>query len=350
VEQHFKNKKNKQQVTPFLDAANIKRCHCSIPLQRRITDFYAERSLDDTVQALLTHYNIEQNRSSINTVVQQIAREAKHFNAEQYLTNKDVKLHAETLIVEVDGSMIPIVEYGSKATEDIKIKAPIEKKSKKTRSCHWREIRLCTVKDFKSEVTTYGTVLGSPVEVGLMMEQCCKNRGYGENSWVHGVADGAPWIEEQYETIFGTNHTFLIDFYHLMEYISSAGDVIYKDSKMRKQWREKQKSLLLNNESKSVIAELRKWLKKSKDTEGEKVKACLRYMENREGNLDYKTAKEKGLPIGSGEVESAHKSIIQKRLKLTGAWWKIEHAENVVNLRVMRANKLDSKFWTEKVA
>jgi hypothetical protein len=42
--------------------------------------------------------------------------------------------------------------------------------------------------------------------------------------------------------------------------------------------------------------------------------------------------------------------VIQKQLKLTGAWWKIEHAENVVQLRVMRANNHDSKFWSQKTA
>tara|TARA_B110000908_G_C10212941_1_gene431226 strand:- start:1210 stop:1515 length:306 start_codon:yes stop_codon:yes gene_type:complete len=44
------------------------------------------------------------------------------------------------------------------------------------------------------------------------------------------------------------------------------------------------------------------------------------------------------------------KSVIQKRLKLTGAWWNIEHAENVVQLRVMKANNHDSKFWSQKSA
>jgi hypothetical protein len=33
------------------------------------------------------------------------------------------------------------------------------------------------------------------------------------------------------------------------------------------------------------------------------------------------------LPIGSGEIESAHRYIAQKRLKLPGAWWRVERAE-----------------------
>jgi hypothetical protein len=246
--------------------------------------------------------------------------------------------------------MIPIVDYQSSDPETAQSEASKTKTAKKIRHCFWKEIRLCTVRDFKSEKTTYGSVLGSPVEVGLMMEQCSKYRGLGEESWVHGVADGAAWIAEQYETTFGANHQFLIDFYHLMEYVSGAGEEMHKDLEIRSQWRSRQKIRLLNNQSGEVIAELRNWLLTNEGSEGIKVNDCLRYIENREDNLDYETAKENGLPIGSGEVESSQKSVIQKRLKLTGAWWKIEHAENVVQLRVMRANNHDSKFWSQKTA
>jgi len=321
-----------------------------MPLQRRITDFYAERSLDDTAKALKEHYNIDQNRSSINKVGHQIALEAKHFNAEECLSEEGAESVAGTLIVQVDGSMIPIVDYQSSEPEAAKSEASQPKKVKQKRHCFWKEIRLCTVRDFKSEKTTYGSVLGSPVEVGLMMEQCSKYRGLGEESWVHGVADGAAWIEEQYETIFGANHQFLIDFYHLMDYTSAAAEEIHKDLEARSQWRSHQKLRLLNNQSGEVIAELKSWLLTDEGQERIKVNDCLRYIENREDNLDYQTAKENGLPIGSGEVESSQKSVIQKRLKLTGAWWNIKHAENVVQLRVMRANNHYSKFWSQKSA
>ena len=153
--------------------------------------------------------------------------------------------------------MIPIVDYQFSEPETAQSEASKTKKAKKKRHCFWKEIRLCTVRDFKSEKTTYGSVLGSPVEVGLMMEQCSKYRGLSEESWVHGVADGAAWIAEQYEITFGANHQFLIDFYHLMEYVSAAGEEMHKDLEIRSQWRSSQKIRLLNNQSREVIAELR---------------------------------------------------------------------------------------------
>ena len=66
---------------------------------------------------------------------------------------------------------------------------------------------------------------------------------------------------------------------------------------------------------------------------------------NRPGQSDYKEAEEKGLPIGSGEIESAHRYIVQKRLKISGAWRKENNAENMLSLRVLRANGGWESYW-----
>jgi hypothetical protein len=61
--------------------------------------------------------------------------------------------------------------------------------------------------------------------------------------------------------------------------------------------------------------------------------------------LDYKNAIEKGFPIGSGEIESAHRYVIQKRLKLAGAWWKTENIQPMLTLRIVRANGEWNGYW-----
>ena len=44
--------------------------------------------------------------------------------------------------------------------------------------------------------------------------------------------------------------------------------------------------------------------------------------------------KDKGLLIGSGAIEAAHRNVIQKRLKLSGQRWTVKGAQQVANLRV----------------
>ncbi|MFZ0211037.1 MAG: hypothetical protein WAL59_33845, partial [Roseiarcus sp.] len=56
--------------------------------------------------------------------------------------------------------------------------------------------------------------------------------------------------------------------------------------------------------------------------------------------LNYREALANGLPIGSGEIESAHRYIAQLRLNLKrpGAWWRVEQAEYRLALRINRRN------------
>ncbi|HSO74480.1 MAG TPA: ISKra4 family transposase, partial [Blastocatellia bacterium] len=72
---------------------------------------------------------------------------------------------------------------------------------------------------------------------------------------------------------------------------------------------------------------------------------CKRYLENRLEYLDYKTALKAGLPISSGETESGHRWVIQARLKIAGAWWKMDNAERMLKLRTMRASDEWDSYW-----
>ena len=81
------------------------------------------------------------------------------------------------------------------------------------------------------------------------------------------------------------------------------------------------------------------------------VRACHRYIRNRPGQFDYPRAIENGLPIGSGAIESAHRHVIQERMKISGAWWKVDNAEKMLALRTLRANGNWDKYWElEKAA
>ena len=49
--------------------------------------------------------------------------------------------------------------------------------------------------------------------------------------------------------------------------------------------------------------------------------------------------------MASGDIESAHRVIPQKRLKLPGAWWHPEMVNPMLALRVLRANDWWPDFW-----
>ena len=48
-----------------------------------------------------------------------------------------------------------------------------------------------------------------------------------------------------------------------------------------------------------------------------------------------------------GAIESAHRYVMQTRLKIAGAWWKVENLEKMLALRVLRANGGWDDYWRE---
>jgi hypothetical protein len=111
-------------------------------------------------------------------------------------------------------------------------------------------------------------------------------------------------------------------------------------------WLEEQQQRLKENQAEAVLAELAKWMEPEQVAEAEApVRVCERYLRNRLDQLDYRRALAADLPIGSGEIESGHRSVIQARLKLPGAWWVEENAEKMLALRIVRADGEWQAYW-----
>lgn len=336
---------------PFCELANVTNRCASRLLQRRIVDFSAERSYAQTAAALEEHYGIKIPLYTIDITTTRIAQQAKHLNANAPANIKP----ADTLISEVDGSMLPIVTIKDEKTKELEGITADTTDKRKLRNCHWKEIRLCTTRVPESVETYYGIALGEPHIVGSMMLDCAKHKGYGDNTSVHAIADGATWIADQYEDQFGTNHRFHVDFFHVCEYLAAAVNSSTLDKTQRREWLEKQKENLRQSKIETVIKMLKNLKQERLPSTPEKeergaIEIAIRYLEERKGQFEYKTAIEKNLPIGSGEVESGHRHILQKRLKIPGAWWRLEIAEAMAQLRAMRANNRWSEFWQKKCA
>jgi len=161
---------------------------------------------------------------------------------------------------------------------------------------------------------------------------------------IHAVGDGASWIPDQIDRIFGAQSSYLIDFYHLSDYLAAASKSCASD---HRSWLKKQQEHMKTGQKEQVIAEVEQHVEpesvKDQDTP---VRACLRYFRNRPEQFAYAEAIAAGLPIGSGKIESAHRYVIQKRMKIPGAWWKIDNVDSMLALRTMRINGNWDKYWS----
>lgn len=72
------------------------------------------------------------------------------------------------------------------------------------------------------------------------------------------------------------------------------------------------------------------------------------YLKRFQDAVNYDDFRAMSLPIGSGEVESAHRYIPQKRLKIPGATWHPNTVNSMLALRIIRANGWWDDFWTQR--
>ena len=190
----------------------------------------------------------------------------------------------------------------------------------------------------------FAATLGAVEQAGAGLVQCVARAGGGQSSAVHCLGDGASWISAQIEQRFGAQGSYLIDFYHVSQYLAAAGVAIAGGQAAA--WRHEQQEHLKENRALRVLAALKPHLEaESVADEEAPVRRCYRYLLKRQGHLNYRDALASGLPIGSGEIESAHRYVVQKRLKLAGAWWEETQAANMLALRVTRANGDWEAYW-----
>jgi hypothetical protein len=325
-------------VRPFSLSANISCREYSLPLQRVITDFGADVPFHKIPGKLTEHYGISVPVSSSRVITENHAE--KILNSAELKTDIPEKQGVDVLIAEVDGCKIPIV----KMTECPGEGQSLDRRTR--REVDWIEARLCFARQKDTVTPVFGAIIGKPDDVGKQMAHCANRTGLGSNTKVHGVGDGAPWIADQMNMVFGLQGSYLIDFYHLCEYLAAAGNTCAPGTK--ESWMERQKELMKTNRSLEVLAGLSLHLEPENVPDQEApVRACYRYISNREGQFDYKGALEDGLPIGSGEIESGHRYVIQDRLKRPGAWWLPENAGYMLALRVLRANNDWNLYWDE---
>ena len=185
-----------------------------------------------------------------------------------------------------------------------------------------------------------GNFAGGVEESGRHWGRCAAKAGFGPGSQLHAVGDGAPWIANQVDLHFGTQGSYLVDFFHVCESLGAAAPVCAPDHPQA--WLDVQKERLKANQAPAVLDALAPFVSAHEDAP---VTACDRYLHHRLDQLDDQGAIQRGLPIGSGEIESAHRYIIQERLKLPGAWWSPDHIETMLALRLNRANREWEAYW-----
>jgi len=296
-----------------------------------LTDFGCEHSFAKAVGRVQEHYGFEISCSAVREATLEHAQRAMQLLEKKYQEPFGAlpPRGAEHVVAEVDGTMICTV-------------APGKRNGKRPRD--WKEIRLTAAQAQSKEETFYAATFSEVAEVGRRWGHCARSAGWGLNSHIHALGDGAEWIRLQTSEVFGLQGIFLCDFFHVSEYLGAAAETCRASAPDR--WRRTQQARLKRGALGKVIEALAEHLEDPGIAEEQApVRNGHRYLTNRTDCLDYPRALELGLPIGSGMIESGHRHVLQARLKKAGAAWLVENADSIANLRVLRANRQWLSLW-----
>jgi hypothetical protein len=153
------------------------------------------------------------------------------------------------------------------------------------------------------------------------------------------VADGAPWIWKRLDWVIAQAQldpdrvVEVLDWCHAVHHLSVALAELALTESQRKGLYQRLRGLLKEGKSRDVIAEL-KVLAVNEAADSVMLRE-IRYLtkHTEAGRLRYHSFRCRGVPMGSGAIESTIRRVINLRLKGNGIYWTEENAEAVFQLR-----------------
>jgi hypothetical protein len=186
---------------------------------------------------------------------------------------------------------------------------------------------------------------------GDLWQETSERLGWGDGLGVSVIADGAAWIAAQVQRVFPRAQR-VVDVYHVSGHLHDCGEALHpKDHDAARPWARDRLTELVQHGPEVLLWTLDQQRSRSAEPEQEAALAALMdYLQPHIEAMPYGQRLKGGLPIGSGQVEGACKTIIGRRLKLNSARWKSNHTEPMAALcSLIHTNQWDT-YWSNRAA
>ena len=159
------------------------------------------------------------------------------------------------------------------------------------------------------------------------------------------LADGAPdnWTYLQQELPFGET---LVDFYHAAEHLHTALGAAYGETSATCQAQFDTLRRCLRDDPQGVekvidaLHHLRTQYPRRK-----KISGALAYFRRHRQRMRYAQAQARSLPIGSGVVEAACKTVVTQRMKRSGMRWRPQGGQAILTFRALCQSERFDRAW-----
>jgi hypothetical protein len=213
-------------------------------------------------------------------------------------------------------------------------------------STPWREPRVLVIDILDAQgqperlgLPLYDALIGDAEATWALVIGYLRLLGAAHAEVVEFIADGAAWIWDRTERLTrlaeipAAKLVEVLDFYHASQYLSETIATCRNMPKAQRQALYKRLRHVLRHQADGVEVVMEELRTLATRQRGKAITRALRYMEAHTHRMRYATLEARKLPIGSGQVESAVRRVINLRFKAPGSFWTETTVSGLMHLR-----------------
>jgi len=151
------------------------------------------------------------------------------------------------------------------------------------------------------------------------------------------VGDGAPWVWALADDLCPTALQVL-DYPHAVQHATEAAEVLFASATgLGQLFVATIERRLQAGEIEALLRDLEACTFGTRGRDRAALRTLTRYYRTHRNRMRYDRFRAWNLPCGSGAIESAHRHVLQKRMKLAGQHWAPERADRLAQLRAALA-------------
>jgi len=352
---YLRDRATGRTARPVVRQMGLRHRQRTLAMERALTDFGAEVSFARAAAWFEEHYHVAVEPSTLQRVTKHHARAMEAWVSDRL--RRDVQAFEQSLaerpgvdalLVELDGCEIRtgvLIDHpDGGVTEGCG-------RPRKKRVEAWREVRVGLVRELEAVEKTYIARMDGYPAVVEQLFAAAVGRGLSDRTQVVAVSDGGNGLKEALAVGF-SGLQFILDQPHLTAHLFEAAEAMGLEDDARVGWVRGQRARLCAGAVSDVLAELAAYTAVTDETAPpgqERLERLRKHLTRFADCVHYDAYKAAGWPIGSGEVESAHRQIPQQRLKIAGAFWHPDTINPMLALRIIRANGWWGDFWDHQV-
>jgi len=290
-------------------------------MEKRILDFSMNGPFEQCAERWDIHYPFPISSNLFRRVVDRVARRRESAHSQLALQQAALpspEQPPQWLVIAADGSMLLTREDG------------------------WREAKVATVVRGENVIPDkavvdprYVAVLGNQDEFRAALKAALDAELADDVMRIVWLGDGARenWTLAKELCPFAIQ---ILDFIHAVQNAMVCGKALLGESDAcLPLWETRIRQLIDSDSPDAAIRELMDCTLDATDEQLAAIDQLVGYYRANTKRMRYREFRAAGLPIGSGIVESAHKHVLQARMKQAGQRWSVLRGRHMVQLRAL---------------